>query len=297
MNTRVRVVRKKDPPVVRVYLDRDSDSYREFTRLWMSVMPPLEDEPAYACVVGEVYDNDHRQKTRQKVILDEAQCLCPGDLERAQMDPLKWEDLLYIPEAEDRPRRPRSDLVTMEDIRPALIALKDLYGEDDPARKPGNNPLYLVVPPGPVNSPFARWIQITQGLTFYPPEMEPEQLKKWYPFFKGTDRQAIMLVETPFYRDDPDYAMRVVEALVARDELMALPGLDLWATKTLKNPMRAVSLICAGMAAMDWSFHIQEWEEQDGYTTPPSQQEEDELLEELERERMGLAYFAGVTGR
>lgn len=297
MNTRVRVVRRKNPPVVRVYLDRDSESYREFTRLWMSVMPPLEDEPAYACVVGEVYDQDHRQKSRQKIILDEAQCLRPEDLERAGLDPMQWEELLYVPEVEGRPRRPKSDLVTMEDIRPALIALKDLYGEDDPSRKPGNNPLFLVVPPGPANSPFVRWIQITQGLTFYSPGEEPEQLKKWYPFFKGTDRQAIMLVETPFYRDDPEYAMRVVEALVARDELMALPGLDLWATKTLKNPMRAVSLICAGMAAMDWSFHIQEWEESDGYTAPPTQAEEDELLEELDRERAGLAYFAGVTGR
>lgn len=283
--------------MVRVYLDRDRDSYREFTRLWMAVMPPLEDEPAYACVVGEVYDQDHRQKSRQKIILDEAQCLTPGDLERAGLDPMRWEEILYIPEADGRPRRPKSDLVTMEDIRPAMIALKDLYGEDDPSRKPGNNPLFLVVPPGPAQAPFVRWVQITQGLTYYPPGVEPEQLHKWYPFFRGTDRQAIMLVETPFYRDDEDYAMRVVEALVARDELVALPGMNLWATKTLKNPMRAVSLICAGMAAMDWSFHIQEWEESDGYTNPPSQEEEDKMLDELAQEQSGLAYFAGITGR
>lgn len=297
MNTRVRVVRKKNPPIVQVYLDKDSDQCREFTRLWMSVMPPLEDEPAYACVIGEVYDQDHRQKSRKKIILDEAQCLTPGDLERAGMDLERWEELLFVPGVGGRPRRPRADLVTMEDIRPALIALKDLYGEDDPARKPGNNPLYLVVPPGLNNGPFNRFIQITQGLTFYPPELEPETFRKWYPFFKGTDRLAIMLVETPFYRDDPDYALRVVEALVARDELTATPGLDLWATKTLKNPTRAVSLICAGMQAMDWSFHIREYEESDGYLAPPTEEEEEQLLEELHREQSGLAVFAGLAGR
>lgn len=293
MNSSLKVARRKNPPVVEI---AGQESVKQFTRIWMAVVPPLEDEPAYACVLGEVFDGDTRQKSRQKILLDEAVCLTPDDLSRAGVRPERYEDLVYVPsrgeDGEAVTRRPKSELVTMEDIRPAAVALKDIYGHDAGHE---DNPLYLWTLPGPVNEPFFHWLRITHGLTFYSGNYDEHQLRVQFPFYHSRGRVVPVMNEVPFYRDNEagDYALRLIEALVARDELLAVPGMDRFATKTLKNPVRAVGLLCAAMQLMDWSFHVQDWEQQDGYADADPENNEAEA-ERLREEQEFRLWQAGV---
>ncbi len=76
MNINVKVEKWREPALVEI---DEGEGPILYTRVWMGMVPPKGLEPGYACVVGEVYDDDPRQKPRPKILLDEAQALNPDD--------------------------------------------------------------------------------------------------------------------------------------------------------------------------------------------------------------------------
>lgn len=298
MNTDVVIKRTADPPVLLVWdslkaVDR-GDAPLEFTRLWMGLCGPHGTEPGYACIVGEEYDGDPRQKARRKVLLDEAQALRPEDFTPAQRE--TYAALLYAErhEADGSTRRIiKADNPTLDDLRQAAIALKDLYwygGEGDR--------LQVYVPP--TDTRFGQYMLATEGLCRDYPRtqqghpMDPEQLRAWYPFYQDSDRIAPLSNDVPFGEDE-EYGRQLVESLLARDDLLINDHCRLFDDQRLEHPLRAVALVCAAMQAMDWSFRVREWRESDGYEDIS---ESDERVEEEERrfeEDMALRlYMAGM---
>lgn len=266
MNPDVIVQARHNPPLLEVH-----DSPRaqaegipplKFTRIWMGIVGPAGREPGYACVVGEVFDGDIRQKARKKILLDEAQALAPGDL--SEPDRARYRDLLYARKIEDDGSErdvPKADHPTLDDLRLACAALKDLYWYD--FRKSDGGRLLAWTTPG--EPQFAQFMRATEGLAApYPPKQDPEQLRAWHPFFVDGSALTAIADEVPF-GEDPDYSRQLVESLLARDDLGVNEHCRLFDDARLEHPVRAVGLVCAAMQAVDWSWVQKAYQESDGY--------------------------------
>ena len=147
MNRLVRVRPQQERGLVHLYLETDPSvplgEYEPdytFTRIWMGVAPPEGDTPGYGCVVGEVHTPTALWDESHYVLLDEAVALAPVDFTTDEQ-----ERFAITAEANRHP--------TQEDLRRALIALKDLYRPD-----------MLWAAPDPH---FVQFLRRSEGLSWY----------------------------------------------------------------------------------------------------------------------------------
>lgn len=287
MNTNIKVRLTKDPDLFEVR-DYEGGPAEYYTRVWMAVVPPVADEPGYVGVLGELYDNDKRQKARPKVLLDEGQALDPKDFDAGVVD--AYRDSFFV-DLEDKEGSvisvAKRDNPTLDDLRMACIALKDLYllGADDGA--------LCLAPPN--NNPFLGYMRGTEGLTLYSPDVGEHQYKEWFPTFTSTGWTLSITDEIPM-GDDEEYGKQLIESLLARDELRINEHCNLFQNSRLKHPVRAVGLMCAAMQVWDYSFRIREIQETDGYESlGEAEDREDQMREEVSEEMATIFWQAGVN--
>ncbi len=282
MNTNVVVRHLADPPLLKVWDHPDADDFMLFTRIWMGIVGPQEREPGYAVVVGEVYDGDVRQKARRKIVLDEGQALDPQDFDEETRK--KHYDLLYCDlEGEDGQLQQvrKVDLPTLDDLRAAMVTLKDLYHVNL-----GYTP--------PNSAVFYQHMRSTEGLTHYSPDYDDGQLAHWYPCFRHSDATAT-LSDNPPFGDDEEYGRQLIESLLARDELHVNEQCRLFRNRSLTAPIRAVGLVCSAMQVMDWPHQIREWREQDGSGAHRGDKSEEQMVREAQaREIEARLWHAGM---
>lgn len=293
MNTDVVLRRDTNPPVLKLWDSRRAhdagEDPLEFTRIWMGIVGPKGAEPGYACVVGELYDGDVRQKVRPKLLLDEAQAIAPADLREDQVETHR--DLVYAERGGERIIKANDP--TIDDLRQAAVALKDLYWYGRAADR-----LQIYTPPD--EKRFTQYILATEGLCrAYPTTRagrlhDPEHLRSWFPFFKDHECIAPLSPDVPF-GEDPEYGLALIESLLARDELQINEHCTLFENRQLEAPHRAVALVCAAMQAIDWSYLIREWRESDGYEDIEEAEERDQRRREEAEENYNLRlYMAGL---
>lgn len=289
MNPDVIVRGRTNPPLLEVHDSAKArfDGHPPLlcTRIYMGIVGPEGDEPGYACVVGEIYDGDTRQKARKKIVLDEAQALRPDDIDPRQHD--RYADLIWSEKrlADGTVQRiPKADHPTLEDLRQACCALKDLYWYE--FHKADGGRLLAYAPPG--SEPFVQYMRATEGLSApYPAKKDPEQLKAWWPFFAHEQALTAIASEVPFGEDE-EYARQLIESLLARDDIVANDHCTLFWDTRLRHPRRAAGLVCAAMQATDWSWIARGRPEDDGY--------EDVDMTEAKRRQME-EYCIGVEAR
>ena len=158
MNPNVTVRKRKDPGLVEI---DEGDGAVLYTRVWIGMVPPKGLEPGYACVVGEVFDDDPRQKPRPKILLDEAQALSPDDWDKDTVD--RYRDLFYtdIEGPDGVVEATKASNPTLHDLRIAAVALKDLYKGE----------MGITLPHHP---PFTAFLRATEGLCLYDDQVDPE---------------------------------------------------------------------------------------------------------------------------
>ncbi len=259
MNTRVHIRHRKDMDVIEV-ADYDGAEAMALSRLQMGIVPPLEDgtEPGYCCVVGELYDDDPRQKPRPKILLDEGHALVPDDWAQAEKFPdVFWSEV----QTDEGSRRVRNcDRPTLTDLRHAAIALKDLYQIET---------AYIPYAPGSDTNPdpFLGYLLQTNGLVSYSDEFDEYTYEEWFPGYRHRDA-TLGIINNPPMAQDEEVNKQLVEDLLARDELQINDSCRLFQRGDLTNPVRAVGLLCAVYQSHDFSFYeLREQEPSDGYET------------------------------
>lgn len=281
MNTKVRCRPRTNPPVIEYYEDGNTHNQPDLllTRIWMGIVPP-DEEPGYVCVVGEVYDGDLEQRARQKVLLDEGSALEVADMMNEE-DRQRWHRLLYCDiETEDGERKeiPRSERPTLDDLRQAATALKDLYSYST------KEVMMCWSPGGDQHVQFHQYMQSTWGFT-YPGKRDPEQWAEWYPYFRNVDYRMAVSNQPPF-GDNAEYAHELVESLLAGGELLFNESCHLFLSPELENPRRAVGMVLAAMQLMDWSWKLEDYREIDGYDDwreGEAEQAEEQLASDIEK--------------
>lgn len=257
MNPNVHLRHRKDIDLVEVS-DFEGADPLVLSRLQMAIVPPLDDgsEPGYCCIVGEVFDDDLRQKPRPKILLDEGQALVPEDWPRAKEYPdIFWSEV----QADQGTRQVRNcDRPTLTDLRHAAIALKDLYHIDT---------AYIPNAPGSLENPdpFMSYLLQTNGLVSYSDDFDEYTYEEWYPAYRHRDA-TIGIINNPPMAQDEDVNKQLVEDLLARDELLINDSCNLFQQASLVNPVRAVGLLCAVFQSHDYTFYeLREQEPSDGY--------------------------------
>ena len=273
MNTSVKVRKRKDHGLVEI---DEGNGWNVYTRVWMGIIPPKGNEAGYACVVGEVYDNDPRQKPRPKIVLDEAQALDPEDWDKDVVGRFK---VLFYTEI-DGVDITKVTNPTMHDLRIASVSLKDLYQVD----------MGITVPNQP---PFMQFLRSTEGLCVYDSNIDPVDYKSWFPTYKSNDL-TLALMDTPPMGDDEEYGKQLVETLLARNELQINDHCKLFHNSHLAHPVRAVALICAAMQVWDYTFIVRDIEESDGYEEMLDADDEEQIKAELAAEDSVRLWQAGM---
>jgi len=240
---------------VRVQADKNSDSVRVFegvgpydplelfqptyvcTRIWMGVVPPEEELPGYAAVVGELNDFDPRQRERTCILLDEGVALDPADFSEVERDRFN------IPP--DNVRRP-----TKRRLAQAVVALKDLWA-----------PSAVLLPPGGrpddrgdrVANPWTDFMRNTEGLQVYDSAFGPEYYREWFPFYHSTKRTAnVREVEV----EDRQYNVALMEALFDADSLKIAENCKIFLEQRLACCERAIGLVLSEMERLDTTKFI-----------------------------------------
>jgi len=254
-----------------------------YTRVWMGLVPPKGLEPGYACVVGEVYDDDPRQKPRPKILLDEAQALSPDDWPSETVE--KYHDLFYTDIEGSDPgcvmEAAKASNPTLHDLRIAAVSLKDIY----------------MVRQGitlPHHIPFTAFLRATEGLCLYDEHIDPEQYKDWFPTFRSFSRSMPIIDEVPM-GDDEEYGRQLVETLLGRNELHVNEHCKLFQNSHLAHPVRAVGLVCSAMQVWDYSFKIRDVQINDGYEDIVDEEDVEELKAELNKEDAVRLWQAGMS--
>lgn len=262
MNTNVTVKKRKDPGLVEI--DEGDGNPVLYTRVWMGIVPPKGLEAGYCAVVGELFDDDPRQKPRPKILLDEGQALNPENFSEEIVG--KYRDLFYTDigdplEGDGVISSTKASNPTLHDLRGAAVALKDLYRVE----------MGIALPSEP---PFTAFLRATEGLCIYDDAIDPEQYKSWFPTFSSIDNRMAIMDEVPMGEDE-EYGRQLVETLLARNELHVNDHCKLFQNSHLAHPIRAVGLVCAAMQVWDWSFMVRDVQVSDGY---------DEIVDEKELE-------------
>lgn len=230
----------------------------------MGIVPPKGLEAGYCAVVGELFDDDPRQKPRPKILLDEGQALNPENFSEEIVG--KYRDLFYTDigdplEGDGVISSTKASNPTLHDLRGAAVALKDLYRVE----------MGIALPSEP---PFTAFLRATEGLCIYDDAIDPEQYKSWFPTFSSIDYRMAIMDEVPMGEDE-EYGRQLVETLLARNELHVNDHCKLFQNSHLAHPIRAVGLVCAAMQVWDWSFMVRDVQVSDGY---------DEIVDEKELE-------------
>lgn len=252
--------RAPNPPVKWVYFDPDPKLRIEdqapdlkLTRILMAAVPPIERAPAYCTVIGEVYDGDPRQKSRLRIVLDEAVALDPADFNEEEQ--LKFE---VHPKSMDYP--------TIDSLRRAVVALKDLWLPD------------LFILPPPEDQSFNRIIRATEGLAGYD-RRQDAMFPYWFPFYRRDQpvyREGVVVDRTePLVgfavpeEEDATINYQIVENLLALDNLQVSSSCKLWHTlEHWREPMRrAMGLVLHWMQDTDMTYLMRSWTQPEvGYT-------------------------------
>jgi len=282
MNTKAKVLKKKgELPLIEFWSD-GNDSDREpdeiFTRIWMGIVPP-DNEPGYVCIIGEIWDGEFEQKARPKILLDEGIALDPDDFN--DEDRRTWSRLLFTNDG----ATPRKERPTLEDLRHAAVALKDIYSAAS------RDPILAFLPPGESNAQFFQYMIATWGFT-YPGKRDDEEWQRWYPFFRSQEYRLGMSNQPPF-GDNGEYAQELVESLLAGRELRISARCDHFLTPSLVNPRKCVGMVLASMQMIDWSFRLNEYREDDAYEDWRDNEEEREEAD-LARQIQGRMWAAGL---
>lgn len=248
----------KPKPTIKVYFRpkgpiEDQVHDLEVTRIIMAVAPAEGRAPAYACVMGEIYDGDPMQRARKRIVLDEAVALDAADFDEEEQ--LRFQvsekDLIYP---------------TLEGLRRGLVALKDLW-----------RPSHLILPP-PEDSDFCRLIRATEGLSSYD-RRQAALFPYWFPFYRkdvpvireGTvvDHTEPLVGFAVPKKEDPEVNDQLRENLFSSDMLLISDTnrddprrpCRLWHTmEQWHGPMkRAMGLGLAWMQDSDMTYQIREW--------------------------------------
>ena len=303
MNPRV-VVQRQRNGLIAVQDKPGAKETLRLTRIAVGIVPPAGDgsEHGYAAVIGEIYDPDERQKQRTKILLDEGRCLCPEDI-RVAGAPLSREDVkhphwgLVYANGFDRDGNPlvirRADAPTADDLRQAVVALKDLYHPD-----PGKvqKPLVAWMPPGNADVPFVQWMRATEGLMRYPTEYGRTTFQEWWPFFRSNQHKMGISNEPPF-GENVDFGRGLIDSLVARGELIVnRKNCPVWLDWNLNNPRRAVGLVCAVMQHQEAVVQVRELEHIDAYGSdrPPDDRQERKAARKARRRLQGMLRMVGA---
>lgn len=298
MNRSIRIRRRTNPPLTEVYEGLTAEEWKTLrvanphyqpgqgepliarppsyylSRVWLGVVPPEEGEPGYACVLGEVYDQDPRPAERVVRLLDEAIALDPKDFsarERKQYD---------IPENNlEKPTKKR--------LAQAVVSLKDIYW-----------PQKVLVPPGRGTdkgerrpSPFTAFMQRIDGLQMYDPGLGPYFFKRWYPFYVGRQRTVDGVTEVD--QEDPAYNLFLLDALYEAGKLKVnLADCPLFDRGQYQCARRCVGMVLYEMEQDDLTHQLRTWTFGDGYGEGAN--EDEELLAEAkdQRQAAGAAWDA-----
>jgi len=253
-------------------------SYALYTRIYLGVTPPTGHEPGYCAVVGELFDDSFEPHQRPLFALDEGVCF-------PDVDP---------------------SMALVPDLLEATCALKDIYL---PAHeREGSSGLggdrRLILNPG--HAQFLEELRKTQhGICAYPEEEDvPDgRMAERFPFFASRDRIA-PLYEPP-YREDEDYGLKVVEAMMSRTDRKGRPMLrhhaccEVLRTSQYRTPLRALSLCCLSLQTYDWTEALEGRFDYDGYERDDEKERPESGARNAERRRdallMGLLYQASDT--
>ena len=260
MNSRAHIRSRKDTGLIEVYDYEGASECLSMTRVLMALVPPADDgsEAGYACVVGELWDDDPRQKPRAKLLIDEGQALVPEDWEKAAaFDSVFWSEV----QTDEGTKKIRNcDRPTLTDLRHVAIALKDLYHIETAYIPPtGGNP------ENP--DPFHGYLLQTNGLAYYADDFDEYSYREWFPAYRHREARMGIMDNPPMAKDE-DVNKQLVEDLLARDELQINSTCKHFQNAALVNPVRAVGLLCAVFQSHDYHFFEARFlEESDGYET------------------------------
>tara|TARA_R110002110_G_scaffold27028_3_gene98830 strand:+ start:450 stop:1352 length:903 start_codon:yes stop_codon:yes gene_type:complete len=282
MNINVKVKRRKDPGLVEI--DEGDGNPVLYTRVWMGIVPPKGLEAGYCAVVGELFDDDPRQKPRPKILLDEGQSLNPKDFPNETVE--RYRDLFYTDigdplEDDDFISATKASNPTLHDLRGAAVALKDLYRVE----------MGIALPSEP---PFTAFLRATEGLCIYDDAIDPAQYQSWFPTFTSIDHRMAIMDEVPMGEDE-EYGRQLVETLLARNELHVNDHCKLFQNSHLAHPVRAVGLVCAAMQVWDWSYMVRDVQVSDGYEEIVSDEEIEEARAETAEEDAVRMWQAGLN--
>ena len=243
MNGNVKVIKSTDDPPLLLVKDPELEAFlagREalFTRIWAGYYSGEGSDPAYTCVVGELWDQDIRPKLRSYIMLDEGIALD----DTAAEYPTPFDGLQ------------------------AAIALKDLYSISDQ-----QNMMRMWV--SPRQKEFVGWLQRQWGLRAYPPEEEvsAEQLQEWYPYFKS--RHRIGGISVAPFGEDEDHCLQVMNSLFNRKKLWIMSRCRMFDSE-MQTPRKALALVMMAFQQNQWSWAFRHIQESDGYENLPLPGEE-----------------------
>lgn len=225
----------------------------EFTRIWMAAVNAEGDYPPYACIVGEVYDSDPRQKDRPRVLLDEATGFDSDDF--TQEECKRWN---LDPRDTEYP--------TLFTLSRAMVGLKDIWW-----------PEFCWVPPDPKTG-FTMFCRRIDGLMMYDKERRTGDVDpmSWFPCHR-TKHRTTPVVEVP--AEDRLTNLRIVNSLFHRDLLMVYdcPIWEQYRSDEESTPNRAIGLVLERMQLFDMTYEIRRWELSDGYEEPEDKEDSGDL--------------------
>lgn len=242
MDRKVRVRRVKNSPFTLVYSDPPPGVNLEklrpnfqMTRIWLGVVPPQSDSkgvwPAYACVLGEVYDRSNPDKLC--ILLDEAVALNPADFQDLPEDVL---DECGITEVGYRNPTPYH-------LRQAIVTLKDVWW-----------PSQVLVPKD--DPDFYDFILRTDGLTRYDDRRTAVYYRRKSPLFMSKNRtcnEGVIQVEREYYKAN---ASKYIDGMAAQRSFEWFEENRTFGEEQAPNALRCVSMVLSEMQWRDSDYII-----------------------------------------
>jgi len=233
------------------------------SRIWIGVVPPEDDAPGYAAVVGEILDLDPRPGERPVRLMDEAVALDPRDFSSRERA------FFRIPD--NNLQRP-----TKKRLAQAVVALKDIYC-----------PQRIVLPPGRNSGqadrrqdPFADFLRKTDGLVAYDRNLGDYFFRRWYPFFRRRDRLVHGIVEAPF--EDRAYNLGLLDSLYESGVLkINEQDCPIFHHGPWLAPRRCTGLLLAEMEYQDMTTQVRHWTFGDSYGEMDDDPDEETIKEAL----------------
>lgn len=265
MDRRARVRRVRDSPFTLVYSDPPPgvrlDKIRpnfQMTRIWMGVVPPQSDSkgwwPAYACVMGEIYDRNSPDKAC--LLLDEAQALNPADFPDIPDDTLEEMGITEVGY-----RNP-----TSFHLRQAIVTLKDIWW-----------PSQVLVPKD--DPEFYDYVLRTDGLTRYDDRRGDSFYRRRYPLFVSKERKAnegVVQVEREYYRGQ---SSKYIDGMAAQKAFEYFEENRIFGEEQAPTALRCVSMVLSEMQWRDSSYILDSVfrnTNSEGYGFTPESAEADE---------------------